>query len=119
MPVTDARILGAFCDLTVLVLRAQKSTRRLSEHAVNSMLSVGSRILGVIVNDVPRRKDGYGYGYYSYGSYRYGNSAGNRPANGEVLEGRTDGARLPANASAAATSAVAGDGENGTENGRH
>jgi hypothetical protein len=38
------------------------------------MLSVGSRILGVIVNDVPRRKDGYGYGYYSYGSYRYGNT---------------------------------------------
>jgi polysaccharide biosynthesis transport protein len=118
MPVTDARILGASCDLTVLVLRAQKSTRRLSEHAVNSMLSVGSRILGVIVNDVPRRKDGYGYGYYSYGSYRYGNT-GKRSAaaHSQALEGRTDGARLPANATSPAAAAAGGD--NGAGNGDH
>lgn len=118
MPVTDARILGAFCDLTVIVLRAQKSTRRLSEHAVNSMLSVGSRILGVIVNDVPRRKDGYGYGYYSYGSYRYGNAGKRSAANGgEALEGRTNGARLPASGATVPAVTVVGDGTNG--NGDH
>ena len=71
VPVTDARILGALCDDTILVLRAEKSTRRLSEHACESLLSVGTRILGVVVNDVPRRRDGYGY-YYGYGyGYRY------------------------------------------------
>lgn len=93
MPVTDARILGASCDVTILVLRAQKSTRRLSQHACESMLSVGSRILGVIVNDVPRRKDGYGYRYYSYG---YG-------GNGQAITspaGRTNGAKLPTAAAA-------------------
>jgi succinoglycan biosynthesis transport protein ExoP len=97
MPVTDARILGASCDLTVMVLRAQKSTRRLSEHSVSSLLAVGSRILGVIINDVPRRKDGYGYGYYSYGAYRYGRYGNRASERGETLEGRTDGARLPSN----------------------
>ncbi|HZN67282.1 MAG TPA: polysaccharide biosynthesis tyrosine autokinase [Tepidisphaeraceae bacterium] len=103
MPVTDARILGASCDVTVLVLRAQKSTRRLSLHACESLLSVGSRILGVIVNDVPKRRGGYGYGYgyyqYGYGSGN-GNGDGTRNGNGSIpnsaLAGRTNGARLPA-----------------------
>ena len=70
VPVTDARILGALCDDVLIVLRAEKSTRRLSEHAVESLQSVGARILGCVVNDVPRRRDGYGY-YYGYG-YGYG-----------------------------------------------
>jgi succinoglycan biosynthesis transport protein ExoP len=70
-PVTDARILGAMCDATILVIRAEKSTRRVTEHARESLQSVGTRILGVIINDVPRRRDRYGYYYgYSYG-YRY------------------------------------------------
>ena len=67
--VTDARILGAVCDATILVLRADKSTRKAGEHARNALLSVGARLLGAIVNDAPRRKgyEVYGGGYY-YGS---------------------------------------------------
>ncbi len=74
-PVTDARILGALCDETILVVRAEKSTRRLTEIARDSLLSVGANLLGVIVNDVPRRREGYGYysAYgYGYRYYRYG-----------------------------------------------
>ncbi len=67
--VTDARILGAVCDATIMVLRADKSTRKGGEHARNALLAVGARILGVIVNDAPKRK---GYGVYG-GSY-YGQS---------------------------------------------
>jgi capsular exopolysaccharide synthesis family protein len=78
-PVTDARILGALCDETILVLRAHKSTRRLSQHARDSLASVGANILGVIVNDVSRGREGYsyysGYGYgYRYYRYGYGNN---------------------------------------------
>ncbi len=69
VPVTDARILSASCDATVLVLRAEKSTRRLAEYARDGLASVGANMLGVIVNDVPRGKDGYGYYYYGYGTY--------------------------------------------------
>jgi capsular exopolysaccharide synthesis family protein len=81
-PVTDARILGALCDETILVLRAEKSTRRVSEHARVSLVSVGANILGVIVNDVPRNRKGYRYysGYgYGYRYYRYGYGYGTDP----------------------------------------
>jgi succinoglycan biosynthesis transport protein ExoP len=70
--VTDARILGALCDLSLLVLRAGKTTRQGAELARTGLLSVGSRLLGVVVNDVPRGEDHYGY----YGSYAY-HSTGN------------------------------------------
>jgi hypothetical protein len=48
------------------------------------------------INDVPRRKDGYGYGYYSYGAYRYGRYGNRSSERGETLEGRTNRARLSA-----------------------
>ncbi|MFZ2147738.1 MAG: polysaccharide biosynthesis tyrosine autokinase [Sedimentisphaerales bacterium] len=71
--VADSQILAALCDVTLLVLRAERSTRRHSQQARDSLLSVGSHILGAIVNDVPRGHGGYGY--YSdggrYGGYRY------------------------------------------------
>jgi capsular exopolysaccharide synthesis family protein len=66
MPVTDARILAASADLTVLVLRADKSTVRMSRHARDGLLSVGANILGVVVNGMSKRKR---EGYYGYGGY--------------------------------------------------
>lgn len=74
--VADAQILAALCDATVLVLRAQASTRRISLLAHNSLASVDARILGVIVNDVPPKGDRYGY-YGGYGYY-YGRDDGSR-----------------------------------------
>ena len=74
MPVTDAQILAAICDITLLVLRAEKSTRKFSQQARDGLLSVGARILGAVVNDVSRKSgrygyySGYGY-YYGYGYY--------------------------------------------------
>src|SRR5204863_6191927 len=74
MPVTDARILAASCDATVLALRAEKSTRRGGVYARDVLRAVGSRILGVVVNDVPRRKGVYGYYYTDAQYYTYGYS---------------------------------------------
>ncbi len=78
MPVADSQILGAVCDITLLVLRAEKSTKRLSQHARDSLVNVGARILGAIVNGVPLGTGRYGYyrgyGYYRYGYYGYGYS---------------------------------------------
>jgi len=70
--VADSRVLGALCDVTLLVLRAEKSTRRHSLGARDELLSVGARILGVVVNSVPFGKGRYGYGHYGYGHYGYG-----------------------------------------------
>jgi len=73
--VTDAQILAALCAVTILVLRAQESTRRVSMQACESLLGVDAHLLGVVVNDVSQRCDRYGYasgyGHYSY-SYRHG-----------------------------------------------
>ena len=71
-PVADAQILAATCDITVLVLRAEKSTRRQAQHARDSLLSVGAQLLGAVVNDVAQKRGQYGYGGYgSYGGYGY------------------------------------------------
>ncbi len=65
--VADAQILAGLCDATILVVRAQTSTRRVSLQAHNTLASVSARILGVVVNDVPLKGDRYGY----YGGYGY------------------------------------------------
>jgi capsular exopolysaccharide synthesis family protein len=74
--VADSQILAASCDITLLVLRAEKSTRRHSQQARDVLLSVGGRLLGAVVNDVPQRHSHYGYyssyGYGYYGGYGYG-----------------------------------------------
>jgi capsular exopolysaccharide synthesis family protein len=68
-PVADSQILSAGCDITLLVLRAEKSTRKHSQQACDVLQSVGGHLLGAVVNDVPRRHDRYGY-YSGYGYYR-------------------------------------------------
>ena len=67
LPVIDARLLAGFADATVLVLRADKSTRRAGVYGRDGLLSVGANVVGVVVNDVPRhglhRYDNY-FSYY-------------------------------------------------------
>ena len=71
LPVTDAQILAAISDVTLLVIRADKSTRKSSRLARDGLLSVGAHLLGVVVNNASKKgRYGYhsGYGYY-HGSY--------------------------------------------------
>lgn len=72
VPVTDARILAASCGATVLALRAEKTTRKTAIYARDVLRGVGARILGVVVNDVPRRRGLYGYYYSDSEIYQYG-----------------------------------------------
>jgi polysaccharide biosynthesis transport protein len=79
MPVADARVIAALGDATILVLRAERSTRRVSLAARNELWRVRATRIGVVVNGVPVRKQvhygsgyGYGYGEYGYTSYGYG-----------------------------------------------
>jgi succinoglycan biosynthesis transport protein ExoP len=60
--VTDAQILGALCDFTILVLRADKSTWKMAQRSIEVLQGVGARLLGVVVNGV--RGSGSRYGYY-------------------------------------------------------
>ena len=86
MPVTDAQILAALCDITLLILRAEKSTRKISQQARDGLLSVGAHILGAIVNDVSRRNGRYGY-YSGYGYYYgYGHYGRSREKSGTITK---------------------------------
>jgi len=74
--VTDAQILGAICDYAILVLKADKSTRRVARRAIEALDSVGAELLGTVVNEV--KKGGGRYGYYGRyaASYRTGSNDG-------------------------------------------
>ena len=68
-PVTDPMILGALCDRTLLVLRAEETTRRNAERARDILKSVGARLMGAVINAVPRRRGGI-YSFDGYEGYR-------------------------------------------------
>lgn len=82
MPVTDSRILAANCDATLLAVRAEKTGRKAAVYTRDVLRSVGARLLGVVVNDVPRRKSVYGYYYTDAQLYSYGYGAKRSSSNG-------------------------------------
>ena len=83
MPVADARVIAALGDATLLVLRAERSTRRVSLAARNELWRVRATRIGVVVNGVPLRKQqGYDYGYGEYGYVTYGGYGGEAATNG-------------------------------------
>jgi capsular exopolysaccharide synthesis family protein len=66
----DARILGACCDATVLVLNSDRIRRKMCEQACDDLVSIGAHVLGVVVNGVQRggsfasaTRQAYGHSY--------------------------------------------------------
>jgi capsular exopolysaccharide synthesis family protein len=87
--VTDAQIVAALCDVTILVLRADKSTKGMAQRAVDALGRVHARLLGVVVNEVCKAGDRYG-GYYGRYSRYYGSGSrngGKSKVKGEVMVG--------------------------------
>lgn len=80
--VTDAQILATVCDATVLVLRAEESSRVLTQRARDALRAVGARIAGAVMNDLSKRAGKYHYpGRYGHGySHPPDNVAGPRAA---------------------------------------
>ena len=74
--VSDATIVAAQVEGVVLVLRHGRASRDAAQRAIRNLMSVGAKLLGVILNDVDVRAEGY-YGYYSS---NYGYEAEKEPA---------------------------------------
>jgi Mrp family chromosome partitioning ATPase len=57
----------------LVVVRAERSHRRIVEQAREGLFSVGARVFGAVVNAVPYGKSRYGYyaGYYGHGQGRW------------------------------------------------
>jgi capsular exopolysaccharide synthesis family protein len=100
MAVTDARIVAASCDVSVLVLRADRADRKLSEMARDGLISVGANVIGLVMNYVAP-----GAGVYA-GDSSYYRSAGSNGSNGSTTAGARAG---EAAAEGAATPLVAID----------
>jgi tyrosine-protein kinase Etk/Wzc len=104
IPVADARVIGAISDATLLVLRAERSTRRMALGARDELARVRAPHVAVVVNDVRQGKGaGYGYDYggygqggYGYGSYGYGDSPEGLPSGGEGTQRKKKPALLTA-----------------------
>jgi succinoglycan biosynthesis transport protein ExoP len=62
--VTDARIIAASCDATILVLKAESTNRKVAELTRDGLLSVGGHLLGVVLNGTAST------GAASYGGYK-------------------------------------------------
>ncbi len=86
--VADAQILATRCGLTLLVLRAQKSSRVVTQRARDALSTVSARVVGAIVNDVPKGDTRYSHHASGAYSYYHGNHAS---------DGRAAPKELPAN----------------------
>ena len=71
LPVTDGAILARMTDGALLVVRAGTTRTDQLRQAATALASVEARVLGAVLNMMPKGgAGGYGYGYgYGYGSY--------------------------------------------------
>lgn len=69
--VSDALALGTLSDSVIIVCRPERSRYGIVNHALRSLAESGSRILGVVVNDVDFGHSG-SFGSYSSSNYNYG-----------------------------------------------
>jgi polysaccharide biosynthesis transport protein len=66
MSVTDPAILAAMAKGVLLVVKAEAVPRKLVIEARNQLQEVKAQLLGVILNDIPTKRNGYYYNYYRY-----------------------------------------------------
>ncbi|MGV2982224.1 polysaccharide biosynthesis tyrosine autokinase [Microbacterium sp. AGC85] len=74
LPVTDAAVLAASADGVIIVVSSGKTTFDMLQRAISSITRTTGRVLGVVLNKVPRKgaESAY-YGREYYGAYeRYG-----------------------------------------------
>jgi polysaccharide biosynthesis transport protein len=63
LSLADAAVLGARLDAVVLVIRAQRTSRQAVAGVMGSLGRIKARPLGVILNDMPLRRQDYYYRY--------------------------------------------------------
>jgi protein-tyrosine kinase len=77
--VADAVALASFTDGVVLVVQTGKVSHEVIRRAAGNIQAVKGRILGVVMNAVNLKRDGYYYDYYRYyQSYYTENEEGKR-----------------------------------------
>jgi Mrp family chromosome partitioning ATPase len=92
--VTDASVLAATSDATIIVVDTNKATYPAVQHAKQALERVGAKVLGTVMNKM--KAAGGSYYYYTYG-YGYAHPNG-KPAAGAAAgaAGAAAGAAEPA-----------------------
>jgi capsular exopolysaccharide synthesis family protein len=88
LPVTDAMILSTLVDGVVFVIESGATVRGAVTRARRILQNVGANVLGIVLNKVDVRHDGY---YADYGSYYYQSADKERSSNSEVASARLPG----------------------------
>ena len=76
MIVTDAAVLSQKVNGAIMVVDADKTPKQHLKQAVSHLTEVNSPILGVVLNRISPKGDGYYYQYYRQ-SYYFDQSNGN------------------------------------------
>ncbi|HEX2439047.1 MAG TPA: CpsD/CapB family tyrosine-protein kinase [Methylomirabilota bacterium] len=74
--VADAVALATFADGVVMVVQTGKVPHEVIRRATSQILAVKGRILGVVMNGVNLKRDGYYYDYYRYAGAYYSKGEG-------------------------------------------
>jgi len=73
--VTDSLVLGSMMDGVVLVVQAGKTSLMAAQQAKKSLVDVGAKLFGVVLNDVDLEHKQYGYYQYYYYRSGYGSDS--------------------------------------------
>jgi capsular exopolysaccharide synthesis family protein len=69
--VTDSTLLGSKVDGVIIVIKAHHTDKDVAVRAVSSMMNVGVKIWGVVLNDINLTHRYASYGYYKYYYHYY------------------------------------------------
>src|SRR5437660_37471 len=90
LPVTDAMILSTFVDGVAFVVESGVTARGAVARARKVLENAGARILGLVLNKVDVRHNGY-YGYYGHYYYSSGSGKTKRPPVSESVSSHLSG----------------------------
>lgn len=99
LPVTDAIVLAGVVDATVVVVTANRTTKRQLQRALELLQQVDAPVIGAVLNSATQGERGYGYAY----EYSYGADATSRPARRRGLLRRRKRAAVAAQSEPEAT----------------
>ena len=88
LSISDAFILGAMADMTLIVARYRKTQKSLLERILVTLRRADVNVTGVVLNDVETHSSYY-YDYYYYNHYYY--STGNEPKKLPWILGKSGG----------------------------
>jgi non-specific protein-tyrosine kinase len=90
MAVTDAVVLSTQVDSVLVVTEAGRTQRTPLKQTVENLRNVKANLVGVVLNRLSSRGDGYGYYYYYRNAYYFedgsGGTTGNGAKNGGLLK---------------------------------